>query len=103
MVVVLVMVVVMKVMTVYCYHLLSTHNKPSILHTLFPLTSSEYCKADLLIPTLQMSKLKLREMKWLSEVTQLTSGRANILIFKVSQRRSQHLIWHCASSPYPRT
>ena len=37
-----------------------TYNKPSILRTVFPLTAAECCKAGIIIPTLQMCKLKLR-------------------------------------------
>lgn len=64
-------------MMVSHHYLLRTYHKPGTLYTLFPFTSSEYCKTAVIIPTVRMDKLKLREMKWLSEVTRLTSGGAD--------------------------
>lgn len=48
-------------MMIYCCYLLGTRYKPSILRTFFPLTSSKHCKMAVIIPTLRMCKLKVRD------------------------------------------
>lgn len=49
-----------------------------------------YMRYILLLPSVEVKKLALREVKWFAKVTQLTSGRATVCI----QSASLPCLWH---------